>query len=184
MKTIITITVMALTVITSAFAQSAQIKIKAKETEIPVQVVQSFKEAYKGAEGTEWAIVPALFVEEEYMVSGYDDLNGEKPTSYEVAIKGHNIKAKAVYDKNGTLRYSKEVLTNVALPTVVREAVTRKYPGYALLKDQEIIKQGKSDIIHYRVVVEKGKEKLALAVDASGKILREFNQNVKGKNQL
>ena len=167
---------MAFTVIASAFAQTAQIKIKARETEIPVKIVESFKNDYRGAESTEWAIVPAALVGEEYVVSGYDNLNGEKPTSYEVTIKGANVKSKAIYDKNGILKYSKEVITNASLPPDVRGAIAKKYPDFAILKDQEVIRQGKSKLIHYKVVIEKGKEKITLAVDPSGKILREIKE--------
>jgi len=181
MRKIVTTTGLAFTVIASACAQTAQIKIKARETEIPVKIVESFKKDYKGAESTEWAIVPAVLVGEEYVVSGYDNLNGEKPTSYEVSIKGANVNSKAIYDKYGILKYSREVITDAALPLTVRDAISKKYPGFAVLKDQEVIRQGKSNLIHYKVVIEKGSEKMMLAVDPSGKILKEINQNKKGK---
>jgi len=182
MKRIITTSALALTVVAGAFSQSAQIKIKAREAEIPVDVVESFKKDYKGTDAVEWAIVPAVIVGEEYVVSGYDNLNGEKPTSYEVTLKGDDIRAKAVYDKNGVLRYSKEVITHTALPDAVRNAVFKKYPGYTILKDQEIINQGKFNLIHYRVVLEKGTEKVTLAVNDSGKILKEIKQSHKAKH--
>ena len=173
MKKVITLIALAFTVMAAAHAQNSEIRIKARETEIPVAIVEAFKTDYLGAKADEWAIVPAIIVGEEYIVSGYDNLNGEKPTSYLVKIKGTNLRGEAVYDKNGKLMYSKEVIKDVALPAVVRNAVGAKYPGYSFIKDQETIKQGKSDFIHYRVIIEKGKEKMALAVDASGKILKE-----------
>ena len=181
MRKIVTTTGLAFIVIANACAQTAQIKIKARETEIPVKIVESFKKDYKGAESTEWAIVPAGLVGEEYVVSGYDNLNGEKPTSYEVTVKDGNVKSKAIYDKNGILKYSREVITNTSLPPEVRGAIAKKHPDFAILKDQEVIRQGKSNLIHYKVVIEKGSEKMMLAVDPSGKILKEINQNKKGK---
>ena len=173
MKKVITLIALAFTVMAAAHAQNSEIRIKARETEIPVAIVEAFKTDYLGAKADEWAIVPAIIVGEEYIVSGYDNLNGEKPTSYLVKIKGTNLRGEAVYDKNGKLMYSKEAIKDVALPAVVRTAVGAKYPGYSFINDQEIIKQGKSNFIHYRVIIEKGKEKMALAVDASGKILKE-----------
>lgn len=83
------------------------------------------------------------------------------------------MKGEAIYDQNGKLKYSKQVTTNTALPVAVRDAVTKKYPNFTLLKDQETIREGKTNFIHYRIIIEKGKEKKALAVDASGKILKE-----------
>ena len=162
-----------ITVIAGAWAQAAQIKIKAREAEIPVAVVESFKKDFASGQATEWAIVPATVVGEEYIVSGYDDLNGVKPTYYSVIMKGPNVKGEAVYDQHGKLKHSKEIIKDTALPAVVRNAVTKEYPGYMLLKDQEIIKEGKTKFVQYRVLIEKGKEKRALAVDANGKILKE-----------
>jgi hypothetical protein len=173
MKKLITSVVMAFTVIATIHAQSAQVKVKVREAEIPVSVVESFKEDFSGGKAEEWAIVPAAIVGEEYIISGYDDLNGEKPTSYTVVVKGNHMRSEALYDANGKLEYSKETIKDTALPKVVRDAVLKQYPGYALIKDQETIKEGKSHFIHYRVVIEKGKEKRALAVDANGKILKE-----------
>jgi len=173
MKKILTSAVMSFTIMTAIHAQSAQVRIKVKEAEIPVSVVESFKKDFSGGQAEEWAIVPAAIVGEEYLVSGYDNLDGEKPTSYAVTMRGSNIKAEALYDQNGRLKYSKEVIKNGALPTAIRTAVAEKYPGFAFVKDQETIKEGRSSFIHYRVIIEKGKEKKALAVNASGKILRE-----------
>lgn len=164
---------MAFTVIASIHAQTAQVKIRVKEGEIPVSVIESFKKDFVGKQAEEWAIVPATIVGEEYVVSGYDNLNGEKPTSYTVTIKGSNVKGEAVYDQNGNLKFSKERIKETALPASVTNAVMKKYPGFLFLNDQETIKEGKSNFIHYRVVIEKGKEKMALAVDSSGKILKE-----------
>ncbi len=173
MKKIITTIAMAFTVMAIAHAQNAEIRIKAREAEIPVVVVESYKNDFKGTTNEEWMIVPAALIGEEYVVTGFDNLNGAKPTLYTVTIKGKNVKGEAVYDKEGKLLHFKEVIKDTALPANVRNAVVTKYPGYTFIKDLETIKEGKSNFIHYKVVIEKGKEKMALAVDASGKILRE-----------
>jgi hypothetical protein len=173
MKKLLTSFAMAFTIMTTIHAQSAQVKIKVKEAEIPISVVESFKKDYRGGQAEEWAIVPAAIVGEEYVVSGYDNLDGEKPTSYAVTIRGTNMRTEALYDRNGKLKYSKEVIKDAALPVAIRNAVVAKYPGFALIKDQETIKEGRSNFIHYRVIIEKGKERKAIAVNAGGKILRE-----------
>lgn len=172
MKKIIGTLALAITVIGGAWAQAAQIKIKARETEIPVAVVESFKKDFIG-QAAEWAIVPSTVIGEEYIVSAYDDLNGVKPTYYSVLIKGPQVRGEAVYDQNGKLRHMKEVIKDTALPVAVRNAVMKEYPDYTFLKDQEIIKEGKTKFIHYRVLIEKGKMKRALAIDANGKVLKE-----------
>jgi hypothetical protein len=173
MKRILISAVVVFTSIATTHAQSAQVRIKVKEAEIPVSVVESFKKDFGEGKTVEWTIVPATIVGEEYVISGYDNLDGEKPTSYAVILKGTNTKAEAVYDQNGKLKYSKEVIKDTALPVAIRNAVTDRYPGFALISDQETIKEGRSNFIHYRIIIEKGKEKKALAVNANGKILRE-----------
>ncbi len=173
MKKLLTSVAMTLAIVTTIHAQSAQVKIKVKEAEIPVSVVESFKKDFAGGQAQEWDIVPAAIVGEEYVVTGYDNLDGEKPTSYAVILKGTNTRGEALYDKNGKLKYSKEVIKDTALPVAIRNAVMEKYPGFAFIKDQETIKEGRSNFIHYRVVISKDKEKKALAVNENGKILRE-----------
>jgi hypothetical protein len=172
MKKIITAIAMAFGIV-SIQAQTAQVKIKVREGEIPISVIEAFRRDFQAGKSGEWAIVPAAIIEEEYVVSSYNNMNGQKPTSYTVVIKGPSIHGEAVYDQSGKLKYSKEIIRDTALPKVVRDAVIRKYPDYMLIKDQETIKEGKSKFIHYRVIIEKGRDKKALAVDASGKISKE-----------
>jgi hypothetical protein len=173
MKKIAVITGLAFALTASVYGQDAQIRIKVKEAEIPAAVVQSFKKDFASGQAEEWTIVPAALVAEEYIISGYDNLNGEKPTSYEVRIKGPGIKGEAVYSQDGKLLYSKEVIKDTALPAQVVQAVVSKYPGYNLTRDEETIWQGKAHFIHYRVIIKKEKESWVLAVDANGKILRD-----------
>lgn len=169
----LTTTALALLIVASGYAQSAQLKVKVKEDEVPVAVVESFKQDFKNGQSEEWAIVPVAILDEEYIVSERNDLIGEKPIFYAVRIKGQQMRGEAVYDQDGSLKYSKEVIKDTALPAIVRNTIAKRYPGFTFLKDQETIKDGKHRFIHYRVIIENDKEKIALAVNGSGKILRE-----------
>ncbi|GAB1445767.1 MAG: hypothetical protein KF860_08940 [Cyclobacteriaceae bacterium] len=173
MKKSLTSTALALLIVTGGYAQSAQIKIRIKENEVPAVVVQSFKQNFKDDHSEGWAIVPVAILDDEYIVSEHNNLIGEKPIFYVVKIKGQQVRGEAVYDHDGSLKYSKEVIKDTALPMAVRDAIAKKYPGYTFLKDQETVKDGKFKFIHYRVLIENDKEKIALAVDSSGEILRE-----------
>ena len=172
MKRTLTI-VWAFFMVAGGYAQSAQIKIRLKENEVPAVVVAAFRQDFKNQHAEGWAIVPVAILYEDYMVTGEDNLVGERRVFYRVRIKGPQTRGQAVYDQAGVLKYSKEVIKDTALPGVVRDVIAKKFPGYAFLKDQETVKDGKFNFIHYRVVVENGQEKIALAVDGSGKILRE-----------
>ncbi|MBL0742715.1 hypothetical protein [Chryseolinea lacunae] len=180
MRNFIVTLAFAIAVSPNAEAQISQIKIKAREAEIPADIVQSFRKDYRDTKTSEWAIMPAALVGDEYGVTGYDTSNGSLPTVYEVSFHG-NPKGKAVYDQNGILKYSKETISNTSLPAATRNAVAKKYPDFVLIKDQETIRQGKSQIIHYRIVIEKAVERRVLAVDAAGKILRENKPVLKSK---
>jgi len=173
MKAVIIILALAIAFVGGVQAQTAQLKIKSKEGDIPVAVVESFKEDFKGTTGAEWAVVPARLVGDEYAVSGYNNLNGSAPHSYSVVMKGHGINGEAIYSASGDLIYLKEHINNTALPPAVTNAVLAKYPGYGIVKDQETIKQGKTKLIHYKVTIHKGSEQRVLAVDEGGQILRE-----------
>ena len=173
MRKIIPTVVLSMAVIAGASAQSAAVRIKAAEAEIPVNVIESFKRDFNGSEGEEWAILPAKLVGEEYIVTGYNDLNGEKPSSYSVKIKGSNVHREALYDTNGKLLRMKEVIKDTALPLEVRKAIIRDNPGYAIVKDNEIIKEGKSNVTFYRVIIRKGNQKKLITTDPHGTHLKE-----------
>jgi len=173
MKAIITSAVLLIMLTATATAQDTQTRIKIKQTDVPVSVVESFTKDFSDGIAEEWDIVPAVIVVEDYEVLGNDNSDGTKTTEYSVSIKGPKVKGEAIYDQDGKLKYSKEVIKNAALPAAVRNSIVNKYPGFSFMKDQETIKEGRSNFIHYRIVIEKGKEKVCLAVDASGKILKE-----------
>ena len=173
MKPTILFFALTITVVNAAVAQTAQLKIKSKEGDIPVAVVESFKKDFKDATANEWAVVPAQFVSDEYVVSGYNNLEGTKPHSYSVVMKGRDISGEAMYSQSGDLIYLKEHISNTALPPAVTNAVLAKYPGYGIVKDQETVKQGKTKLIHYKVTIHKGNDQRILAVDGSGQILRD-----------
>jgi hypothetical protein len=173
MKKAILFFALAIAVVDGAVAQTAQLKIKSKEGDIPVAVVESFKKDFKGATADEWAVVPEQFASNEYVVSGYNNLDGSKPRSYSVIMKGHHVNGEALYSESGDLIYLKEHISNTALPPAVTNAVLAKYPGYGIIKDQETVKQGKTKLIHYKVTIHKGNDERVLAVNESGQILRD-----------
>jgi hypothetical protein len=164
---------MAVAAITTGFSQSAQVKIKARQTEIPVAVVQSFRKDFAGGTAEQWAIVPAKLVGEEYVVTGYDNLDGTTPDHYSVRMNGTHMKGEALYNKSGKLVYLKEKVRDTALPSAVTIAIMEKYPGYAIVKDQETIKEGKRMLTHYCITLEKDKERKTIAMDPNGMVLKE-----------
>ena len=173
MKTIISTAALTMTIVAGAFAQTAQLTIKSKEADIPVAVVESFKQDFKSPTSSDWIIVPAKLAGDEYMVSSFNHLDGQAPRIYSVTMKGPTINGEAMYNASGDLMYFREHISNTQLPTAVTNAVLTKYPGYGFMKDQETVKKGKTKLVHYKVTIQKGKEKKVLAIDEHGNILRE-----------
>ncbi|MEJ1237154.1 hypothetical protein WBG78_03435 [Chryseolinea sp. T2] len=171
MKTVVSTLALTMTAVV-AIAQTAQLTIKSKESDIPIAVVQSFKQDFKST-SSDWIVVPPQLVGDKYMVSQYNNLNGEAPKSYSVLMRGPEVSGEALYNASGDLIYLKEHISNTMLPPAVTNAVSAKYPGYLISKDQETVKQGKNKLIHYKVSIQKGNDKRILAIDESGKILRE-----------
>lgn len=149
------------------------VRIKAKDKEVPVSVVESFKKDYNGHELEGWFVTPAVVIAEEYLVTGYDNLQGQQPTFYTVRFKGPKAKGEAMYDKDGKLIHSKEMIKGAMLPVAVSKSLLEKYPGYRIEDDQETIKKGKDTLVHYRVILAKDKVRTAVAVGADGTVLRE-----------
>ena len=161
-----------------ATAQKEALRIQVTDAEIPRSVVESFNRDFKGSQAKEWAIVPMELVGREYTVRE-NNYPGERPTSYAVRLTGPTISGEVIYDQNGDFKYCKEIIRNTMLPLVVVQAVDKKYAGYYFLKDQEFIRDGMTNADFYRVAIVKGNDKVVLAVDPSGKVLRVRNMGEK-----
>lgn len=178
MKKVISTSAMALLVATGAFAQMAQLKITSREADIPLSIVETFKQDFKDTSG-QWAVVPAKLTGEEYRVSGFNLLNGQQPASYKVIIRGNGINGKASYNRDGKLVFLKEHISNTAIPPVVTNALLTQYPGYAFVKDQETLMQGKSKVVQYKIIIQKDNNRKLVAVNSDGKIVKERSQHVR-----
>ncbi|WP_333821006.1 hypothetical protein [Ohtaekwangia sp.] len=172
MKQIFPTVVLAITLVTGAQAQSGAVRIRAVEAEIPVNVIESFRRDFKGGEGEEWSILPVKLVKEEYVISGYDNTTGEKPSFYSVRIKGSQVHREALYDTNGRLLRMKETVKDTELPVQVRNALEKSNPGYSIVYD-EMIKEGKSTVTFYRIMIVKGAQKKVITIDPNGDHLKE-----------
>ncbi|PZR30671.1 MAG: hypothetical protein DI538_22240 [Azospira oryzae] len=170
MKEMISSVVILAIISITACSQTAKVKSNTKENGVPVVVLDAFKKDFSSGGNNKWSTVPAVAIGEEYLVSIHDD---GKATFYTIVIRGTNLKGEAVYDANGVLHYSKELVRDTALPYSVVKAIEDKYPGYVIIKDYEKIKMGKSNFSHYKIFIENEKEKRVLAIDSDARILKE-----------
>lgn len=171
---LLTFTTSLLFVTTSCvLAQHGKLKVKASQNEIPEAVVDAFLRSFSDADSLDWTIVSGPVILEEYSVTGYNDKVGQSPTYYFIGFVESGRKGEAVYDHYGKLLLWKEIVRNGVLPEVVKRTAVKRFPEYSIGDRQEIVRDGNSGITHYRVIMSKATDSKVVAIDGTGKIVRE-----------
>jgi hypothetical protein len=81
----------------------------------------------------------------------------------------------AFYDNNGNILHTAEKYKNAALPKSVREAVSNKYPGWAVSKDVYLVNyvSEKSDAQKvYKLLLENGKKRMKVKLNEKGDFIK------------
>ncbi|MEO5979787.1 MAG: hypothetical protein ABIS36_25200 [Chryseolinea sp.] len=158
--------------IVSAAGQHDKISIKSDEKEVPVRVVKSFKKDFVKADNVDWNIITGAVVSEEYSVRGFSS-GLARATFYAVNFTEGEVKEAAIYDHYGKLVQSKWTIEEKALPDGVRRTVQTDFPGFAPTKSVEAVTGKERSVSHYRVELKSGDLTKLVALDASGRILKE-----------
>lgn len=171
---LLTFTTSLLLVTTSCvLAQHGKLKVKASQDEIPEAVVDAFRDSFSDADSLNWTIVSGAVILEEYSATGYNDKAGRSPTYYLIGFVASGRKGEAVYDHYGKLLLWKEIVGHGVIPENVKRTAARQFPEYAIADRQEIVRDGNSGITHYRVIMSKSADSKVVAIDGTGKIVRE-----------
>jgi hypothetical protein len=146
-----------------------------KKGEEPQAVLDAVKQDFPGSSVGNISILPHLLYGEEWDVTTDDeeDDDAQAPDYYQVSASGKNTSFTAVYDKNGKLLRSREILKGDALPDAITTTLNKRYAGWKVAGDREKIKDAKGVTVTYKVLLQKGKEKRRVAFDPSGKIIKE-----------
>jgi len=152
-------------------AQEKKLTIeRVKKGEEPKQVMEAIKTDFPGAITKDLSFLPAKLYGDEWNV----DLQGEDTEQikyYQVNIKEENRSYKAVYDANGHLLSSMQVIHDAKLPAPIN-ATLKKFSGWHIDKSHEIIRySGKHASDTYRVKLQKGAEHKNVYLDANGNII-------------
>lgn len=147
---------------------------KIDKKEVPEGVVTSVERDFPGGTHEEWIWMPNTEFNEQYKVSHFNDLkDGNENNYYQVELNDDNMRGYAVYDKDGKLMHSREVLTDTRLPRAIDLAITKKYLGWKVIGGHEIIKTPNQENQTYSVEIEKGNEKRKLIMDKDGKFIKD-----------
>lgn len=156
-----------------AHAQEEIFALKLKKDKVPAKVIAAIEKEFPDAKITDYTAVPVEVVGEELIINA--SKNSQDYDSYEVHIVGNDFTGSAIYDKDGTLLYSNEVLKNTALPYAIRYALGKNFPGWMLEGDRKVITtyRNGNQKSYYHVKLMKGKETTHATFDAHGNMMNK-----------
>lgn len=170
MKKLITILMTAIA--TVGFAQEKILKemdaVNVSKSDVPGPVVKQAAKDFPNVSPVKFYNVGETSVSKDWHISESVNFNeGDKIDHYVVEMKGKNSYYHALYDASGKLLMSREWQKNVALPTGVRQAVAKSYPGVDLKKDEhsKVTDHGKKK--EYYVVTLDNGDKLTYLPDGT-----------------
>jgi hypothetical protein len=121
---------------------------KPKE-DAPAAAKSAFAAKYPGAQKVKWSV--------------------EKPGEFEVEFTLNKVESSALFDASGKFLESEAEASNTDLPAAVKATIAKDFAGYKL-DEIEKSTDGKG-VITYEMQAVKGKDKLAISFDATGKLL-------------
>lgn len=152
-------------------AQEKVMKITpVKKGEEPQQVMEAIKKDFPEAVSKDLAFLPTKIYGDEWNVEVTgDDVN--ELNFYEIdLIQGKNHYA-AVYNKDGKLLSSKEIIRSESPPSVVNEAIG-KFKGWKMDKFHETIRyRNHKTTDTYKIKLHKGAEHKVVFIDPKGEII-------------
>ena len=79
----------------------------------------------------------------------------------------------AAYDKDGKLLHTAEKYKNVALPAVVRQSVTTRFPGWVIAKDFYVVsyEEAKGSRKVYKILLENGDKRIKVKTNDKGEFI-------------
>lgn len=152
------------------------IPIKSQVVELSEVVVSAVNYKYLQGVGSVDAAVPVQLLEEK--VAYYDlknsDLYSDEYDTYTVSFYIPEGRIVALYDNEGNVIKTIERFKDVALPKIIRETVSKKFPGWSYKKDVYKVnyEQGREDSKQfYKIKLENGDQLIKIKIDEEGNFL-------------
>lgn len=122
-----------------------------KDDKIPAAAKAGFATKFPTAQKLKWSI--------------------EKPGEFEAEFTQNKVETSALFDTKGTLLETETEIKESELPQAVKASLSKDFAGYKL---NEIEKATDAQsAVSYEMEAAKGKEKLEIAFDANGKLLKK-----------
>ena len=156
MKKVLMFSICAAFVLGSCFSQE-------KKEEISAAAKSAFAAKFPKATKVKWSV--------------------EKPGEFEAEFKLNGNGMAALFDAKGAFIETEVEIKESELPQAVKATIAKDFAGYKL---DEIEKATDAkDVVSYEMEAAKGKDKLEIAFDATGKLLKKevLKDEVKGKEK-
>jgi len=125
-----------------------------KEAQIPAAAKTGFATKFPTAQKVKWGV--------------------EKPGEFEAEFTLNKVETSAVFDAKGNLIETETEIKESELPTAIKATIAKDFAGY---KIDEIEKAtGAKGATTYEMEAAKGKDKLEISFEASGKLLAKNPQ--------
>ena len=163
LKTFIAVAVIALFTACSSTYRSTDTGVV-----VSADATRAFELQYPGAANVIWSSYsPDVVILNDWDLAGWTAIDAD---DYVVQFDMDNEKYYAWYDTNGEWIGSAIVVSDYStLPTMVRDAINAKYPGYSI---SSVNKEFHKDRIAYEVVLKDGDTKQVALIDLNGVVLK------------
>jgi hypothetical protein len=119
---------------------------------LPPAVLNAFKTAYPQA-----------------VIKGASKETEKDVTYYEIESVDGKMNRDLLYTADGKVVEVEEAVAPGALPSAVRQALAKAYPGHKVLKAEELVKGGQK---YFELQIQVKDKKIGVTVDPSGKIIQ------------
>ena len=145
------VTLIAIGLFLTSLCASAQ-ESKVREKDVPQAVIAAFKSAYPNA-----------------TVRGYAKEKENGKLFYEIESKDGATMRDLLYNPDGTVAEIEETVAATDLPTAAQQVIQVKYQKAVVSRAEKVTR---GDKIEYEVSARRGKQRISLAFDADGKVLK------------
>lgn len=149
-------------------AQHANLRLKAEESEVPENVVESFRTHYDKASDATWTIISSSLLQEEFGIR--EKRKGEKSTYYEVAFSTTDGNREVVYDHFGGSVGVKKVIATSSLPSPVKKTVHDFIERDLVISAEEVSERGGP--AYFMIVINQDGQLQPIIVRASGEVVK------------
>lgn len=163
MKNVVLVGLLFLSFTFQGMSQDVLFEAKLNKEDVPQLVTEAITEDFSDFDVTEVSLVPVEFVDDDVIIHKNikKDIKDGDYSTYVFKLEGKGREIDATYDSDGNLKSSYEYMNDVQLPTQVAKQIGKKYPGWAITKDNYKLEHfhSKTTKERYKVILKKGNDR-------------------------